>query len=53
MYLYYLLGYKLMGKHYADWEKNADTPGLKEALVVRCGLKFLEISPKGTQIISK
>ncbi|XP_034400735.1 chitin synthase chs-2-like isoform X2 [Cyclopterus lumpus] len=29
MYLYYLLGWKLMGKHYARWQKGGDEAELK------------------------
>ncbi|KAL6100193.1 uncharacterized protein ACO6RY_01854 [Pungitius sinensis] len=32
MYLYYLLGYKIMSKHYAGWEKRQDEAELKEAV---------------------
>ncbi|XP_056282823.1 chitin synthase chs-2-like [Pseudoliparis swirei] len=32
MYLYYLLGWKLMGKHYARWAKGADEAELKAAV---------------------
>jgi len=41
MYLYYLLGWKLMGKHYARWAKGVDEAELKAAVQVRLRDVFL------------
>lgn len=35
MYLYYLLGWKLMNKYYQRWQNNEDEQQLKEELQVR------------------